>query len=183
MSAQSIPLRRAFSPSFSARINAGNPRPVCPSRHFFRDGFFVGLDLVPIRQDLLDGVGFHVAINVRMTADEFLGRIVRNFFEAEARFIFGDRRDEQRLHQEVAELLRDIGIFVRCDRVGGLVGLFDKMARGAGDGLFAIQGHSARSRRTTSRSRAIREVRKYRASCSLQGSARDQQSSVLTDVD
>ena len=75
-----------------------------------------------------------------MTPNQFFGRVARDLFEVEARFVFGDHCNEQRLHQQIAQLFRNVTIVIRCDGVGCLVGFLDDVARGARDGLLAIPG-------------------------------------------
>ena len=73
-----------------------------------------------------------------MAPDEFLGGAAQAGRDIELGLLAENERDEQALHRQVAEFLRDVGRVAARDGVCHFVRFLDQMARSVGELLFAI---------------------------------------------
>ena len=106
--------------------------------------FLLDLDLLPVAQD---GVGVgrdRVAKDVRVAADELGAEIFGDVAEVEvATALRGHLRIEKNLQQQVAELVLEVRPGAALDGVEDLVGLFQRVALDAVEGLLAVPGAAA----------------------------------------
>ncbi len=77
-----------------------------------------------------------------MAADELVGNPAGHVVEVEAALTGGDLGVEEHLQQQVTELLAQVGVVARLDRVQHLAGLLDQIGRQAAVGLFRVPGAS-----------------------------------------
>ena len=98
------------------------------------------LDLLPIEENLLGGIGLDIAEHVGMAPDEFFGDRPEDVRDAEEGSLLGHARVEDDLEQHVAELFAELPGISFVYRLQDLVRLFDEVRFDALVGLLPIPG-------------------------------------------
>ena len=93
-----------------------------------------------LRVGIFDG---GIAEHVRMAAHHLVADRSDDVGEGERALLLRHARMEHHLQQQVAQLVLQVAQVAAVDRIGDLVGLFDRVRRDAGEVLFDIPGATA----------------------------------------
>jgi len=109
---------------------------------------FLLLDLFPVAQDVGGGFGSGGAEDVGVAANHLLVDLADDVGNIEALLFMCDLRVEENLEEKVAELLGELGVIGRVERVEDLVSFFNKIRAEGGVGLLAVPGAAFRGAET-----------------------------------
>src|SRR5262245_12748550 len=98
------------------------------------------LDLVPTLAHATRGASLGVTEHVRVPANELFVDEPRDGLEVVPATLLQQQGEEVDLEQEVAELVRELGIVARNRRVGHFVCLLDGVRNNRALGLLAVPG-------------------------------------------
>src|SRR6476620_9308097 len=111
----------------------------------WRRVLFLLLDRFPVSKHIRRRIGLHIAENMAMPSDEFVGQSFQNVINGEIALLFRHLRIEQNLKQQIAEFPTELRPVTIVDCFQDLVGLFDGVGLDGIESLFAVPRTSART--------------------------------------
>ncbi len=85
------------------------------------------LDLFPVCPNLSYVFHLHIAENVRMTAEQFVGDVPRHFLEIKCASFLRELAMKDHLQQQIAQFLRHLVIVMSLDGVNEFINFFDRV--------------------------------------------------------
>src|SRR5712692_219094 len=110
----------------------------------FRPAFLGVLDLFPLRPDGIDRAGIHVAEDMRVAPDELGDELPADLFKIKRAALARELAMKYHLQKQVAQLLDQLVVVARLDRVHQLIHFFDGVEAQAHVVLLAVPGAAAR---------------------------------------
>ena len=104
---------------------------------FFFVAFFGALDVFPLGEDTIGGADGRIAIDVGMTADEFVADAAGDVVEIEAIAFLCELGVKDNLQEKVAEFFLEIFVVLGLDCGNGFVSFLDKIGD---EGIMSLLG-------------------------------------------
>ena len=115
---------------------------------FFFVAFFGALDVLPLGQNAISGTDSRIAIDVWMTADEFVANTAGDVVKIEAIIFLRELGVEDNLQEKVAEFLLKVFVVVCLDGGNSFVSFLDEIGDEGIVGLFGVPWTAAGGAKT-----------------------------------